>query len=212
MWTFQNISRTVWNEVLNDSTGDLFFNCQNLHSATKANMFLFHTVLESYTFELWVTCRFWTARLELLDLRSLTSFITNGVRAFTSGCTVPGTDIARFALCWCTIWALIARTCGACTSVPCMRNILCRIDTLSLGPQIEAFYPNHGLAVNWVLNILPLSILTATVLHVDSLSIPKAEASTTFPKAPCPRVLPDRVKQNLVKGTAEELPLPQVHS
>lgn len=35
-----------------------------------------------------------------------------------------------------------------------------------------------------VFQILPFSILTATVLHVDILSIPKAEASTTFPKAP----------------------------
>lgn len=45
--------------------------------------------------------------------------------------------------------------------------------------------------------ILPFSIFTATVLHVDSLSIPKAEASTTFPKAPCPRVLPVRQTRGL---------------
>lgn len=47
---------------------------------------------------------------------------------------------------------------------------------------------------------------------MESLSIPKAEASTTLPKAPCPRVLPDRGKQYLVNGTAAELPVPQVHS
>lgn len=43
---------------------------------------------------------------------------------------------------------------------------------------------------NNIFYILPFSILTATVLQVESLSIPKAEASTTFPKAPWPRVLP----------------------
>lgn len=38
----------------------------------------------------------------------------------------------------------------------------------------------------------PFNILTATVLQVESLSIPKAEASTTFPNAPWPRVLPGK--------------------
>lgn len=187
---------------------EIVFNCQNLRCVTKANMFLFHIVLESYTPELRVTCRFWTGRSKLLDLCALTSFIADGVRAFTSGCTVPGTDIARFALCWCTIWTLIARTCGARTSASCMRK-------KSYAEQrcCECiFLPSHRIAVNWVPNVLPLSILTATVLQVESLSIPKAEASTTLPKAPCPRVLPDRGKQYLVNGTAAELPVLQLHS
>lgn len=167
-----------------------------------------NTLLIIYTPELRVTCGFWTGRSELLDLCALTSFIADGVRAFTSGCTVPGTDIARFALCWCTIWTLIARTCGARTSASCMRN-------KSYAEQTCCeciFLPSHRIAVNWVPNVLPLSILTATVLHVESLSIPKAEASTTLPKAPCPRVLPDRGKQYLVNGTAAELPVLQLHS
>ena len=37
---------------------------------------------------------------------------------------------------------------------------------------------------------VPLSIFTATVLQVEDLSMPKADASTTFPKAPWPSVLP----------------------
>lgn len=31
---------------------------------------------------------------------------------------------------------------------------------------------------------VPFSIFTATVLQVEDLSMPKADASTTFPKAP----------------------------
>lgn len=57
--------------------------------------------------------------------------------------------------------------------------------------------------------ILPFSILTATVLHVDILSIPKAEASTTFPKAPWPRVLPSKGKRHLISGRVSELSVPQ---
>lgn len=69
------------------------------------------------------------------------------------------------------------------------------------------------LNAKWVPRVLPLSILTATVLHVESLSIPKAEASTTLPKAPCPSVLPARRKQYLVNGTAAaEPPVPPVQS
>lgn len=64
--------------------------------------------------------------------------------------------------------------------------------------------------VNKDFNVLPLSILTATVLHVESLSIPKAEASTTFPKAPWPRVLPGKGRKYLISGTALELPVPRV--
>ena len=47
----------------------------------------------------------------------------------------------------------------------------------------------------YMFDILPFSILTATVLQVESLSMPKAEASTTFPKAPWPRVLPGEGKK-----------------
>lgn len=46
---------------------------------------------------------------------------------------------------------------------------------------------------------LPFNILTATVLQVAVLSIPKASASITWPKAPRPRGLPtvnDDRKQN----------------
>lgn len=64
--------------------------------------------------------------------------------------------------------------------------------------------------VNKDYKVLPLSILTATVLHVESLSIPKAEASTTFPKAPWPRVLPGKGRKYLISGTALELPVPRV--
>lgn len=111
-----------------------------------------------------------------------------------------------------------------CTHMWCLyicivheKKLLCRTDVLSVGSRnfllLNAFSsPNLRIAVNWVPNVLPLSILTATVLHVESLSIPKAEASTTLPKAPCPRVLPDGGKQYLVNGTAAELPVPQVHS
>lgn len=60
-----------------------------------------------------------------------------------------------------------------------------------------------------VFDILPFSIFTATVLQVDSLSIPKAEASTTFPKAPWPRVLPGKGRRYLISGTTSELPVPQ---
>lgn len=60
-----------------------------------------------------------------------------------------------------------------------------------------------------VFQILPFSILTATVLHVDILSIPKAEASTTFPKAPWPRVLPGEGKKRLISGKVSELPVPR---
>lgn len=60
-----------------------------------------------------------------------------------------------------------------------------------------------------VFQILPFSILTATVLHVDILSIPKAEASTTFPKAPWPRVLPSKGKRHLISGRVSELSVPQ---
>lgn len=208
------------------------FKCQNLRSVSKAKIFFFHIVLELYTFELLATCRFWTAWSELLDLRTLTSFITDGVRAFTSGCTVPGTDTACFALRWYTIWTLIAGTCGAVAhaSVMCTKKknipvqnwqlILIHHNSRSGDNRnnagvsvINAFLSNASrITVKWVPNVLPLSILTATVLQVESLSIPKAEASTTFPKAPWPRVLPGRRKRYLVSGTAIELPVPQVES
>lgn len=50
----------------------------------------------------------------------------------------------------------------------------------------------------WSFNhlFLPLSILTATVLQVAVLSIPKASASMTWPKAPRPRGLPWSEKMN----------------
>ena len=60
-----------------------------------------------------------------------------------------------------------------------------------------------------IFDILPFSILTATVLQVESLSIPKADASTTFPKAPWPRVLPGKGRRYLISGTTSELPVPQ---
>lgn len=105
----------------------------------------------------------------------------------------------------CEQWTnIIARTCAARTSVSCMRKIL-----RATNVQKQKLFLLNG---NWVPNVLPLSILTATVLHVESLSIPKAEASTTLPKAPCPRVLPARGKQYQVNGTAAELPVPQVRS
>lgn len=37
---------------------------------------------------------------------------------------------------------------------------------------------------------IPFSIFTATILHVGDFLIPKADACTTFPKAPCPRDFP----------------------
>jgi len=42
---------------------------------------------------------------------------------------------------------------------------------------------------------LPFSIFTATVLQVEILSMPNAEASTTFPNAPWPKVLPVRERK-----------------
>lgn len=65
-------------------------------------------------------------------------------------------------------------------------------------------------SVNGVFDILPFNILTATVLQVESLSIPKAEASTTFPKAPWPRVLPGKGRRYLISGTTLEFPVPRV--
>lgn len=72
------------------------------------------------------------------------------------------------------------------------------------------FFKVVNVRVNRDFTVLPLSILTATVLHVESLSIPKAEASTTFPKAPWPRVLPGKGRKYLISGTALELPVPRV--
>lgn len=37
---------------------------------------------------------------------------------------------------------------------------------------------------------IPFSIFTATILHVGDFLIPKADACTTFPKAPCPSDFP----------------------
>lgn len=62
------------------------------------------------------------------------------------------------------------------------------------------------------MDILPFSILTATVLQVESLSIPKAEASTTFPKAPWPRVLPGKGRRYFVSGMTLELPVPRAEN
>jgi len=46
---------------------------------------------------------------------------------------------------------------------------------------------------------IPFSIFTATILHVGDFLIPKADACTTFPKAPCPRDFP--VKKINLRGT-----------
>lgn len=67
-------------------------------------------------------------------------------------------------------------------------------------------YYFHCIKMN---DILPFSILTATVLHVESLSIPKAEASTTFPNAPWPRVLPGEGRRYLISWTTLEFPVPR---
>lgn len=53
---------------------------------------------------------------------------------------------------------------------------------------------------------VPLSIFTATVLQVEDLSMPKADASTTFPKAPWPSVLPREARvENEPKGAYNSL-------
>lgn len=53
---------------------------------------------------------------------------------------------------------------------------------------------------------VPLSIFTATVLQVEDLSMPKADASTTFPKAPWPSVLPREARvKNEPKGALNSL-------
>lgn len=57
---------------------------------------------------------------------------------------------------------------------------------------------------------LPFSIFTATVLQVEILSMPNADASTTFPNAPRPKVLPvtERKKESVSWGLINQAGCP----
>lgn len=63
-------------------------------------------------------------------------------------------------------------------------------------PPMQALYHAYwGSHITMPFWFLPFNILTATVLQVAVLSIPKASASITWPKAPRPRGFP-RINDN----------------
>lgn len=208
MWTFQNISWRLWNEVLNDSTGDCFQLSESPLRDKGKHVFISHCA--------WIVHSWTLGDLQVLD------------RPIGAAGSVRAHFLHLWLHCarnrYCTLCLMLMHHMNInCTHMWC--SYICIVHEKKShaeqtccrwvqkhSPSECIFLPNHRIAVNWVPNVLPFSILTATVLHVDSLSIPKAEASTTLPKAPCPRVLPDRGKQYLVNGTAAELPVPQVHS
>lgn len=62
-----------------------------------------------------------------------------------------------------------------------------------------SFFPMH------LCSKIPFSIFTATILHVGDFLIPKADACTTFPKAPCPRDFPvEKIKWRDTFGKKKE--------
>lgn len=80
-----------------------------------------------------------------------------------------------------------------------------RVWELRTGNLIDHRFPEES-GENLRGMYVPLSIFTATVLQVEDLSMPKADASTTFPKAPWPSVLPREARvKNEPKGSYDSL-------